>query len=139
MSEANNTTTTTPPKSSFMGKIADGIHRLSHDHSSHQTHQYGTDTAHDNAYIGEAGIVGAHAIPPQPGTNPSKASSKASSAHSNSSHHSCGGPESGHDSAYISEAVMAGTHAIPPMTFHARHDLKEKLKQDQKMKQPETQ
>ncbi|KAF9210591.1 hypothetical protein CPC16_004900 [Podila verticillata] len=143
MSEANNTTTTTPPRSSFVGKIADGIHRLSHDHSSHQTHQYGTDTAHDNAYIGEAGIVGAHAIPPQLGTNPSKApskaSSKASSTHSNSSHHSYGGPENRHDNTYISEAVMAGTHAIPPMTFHARHDSKEKLKQNQKMKQPETQ
>jgi len=57
MSEANNDTTTTTiasRKNDFMGKIADGIHRLSHDDSSHQTHQYGTtDTAHDNAYIGE--------------------------------------------------------------------------------------
>ncbi|KAF9312721.1 hypothetical protein BG003_006001 [Podila horticola] len=121
-----------------MGNIAGGFHRLSHDHSSHQTYQYGTaDSAHDNAYIGEAGIVGAHAIPPQPGTETSHSQPKASSDHDN---HQYGGAENHHDNTYISEAAMTGTHAVPPMTFHARHDLKEKPKQgNQKMKQPETQ
>ncbi|KAG0026859.1 hypothetical protein BGZ82_009267 [Podila clonocystis] len=146
MAEANNNTTSTttasnadPHKHSFMGKIADGFRRLSHDHSSHQTHQYGTtDSAHDNAFIGESSIVGAHAIPPQPGTETSHSQPKGAS--SGRDNHQYGGPENRHDNAYISEAVMTGTHAIPPMTFHARHDLKEKRKQEnQKTKQPETQ
>ncbi|KAG0326480.1 hypothetical protein BG000_001384 [Podila horticola] len=84
-----------------------------------------------------AGIVGAHAIPPQPDTETSHSQPKASSDHDN---HQYGGAENHHDNTYISEAAMTGTHAVPPMTFHARHDLKEKPKQEnQKMKQLETQ
>ncbi|KAG0087285.1 hypothetical protein BGZ93_007593 [Podila epicladia] len=135
----NNTTTTAtstvnPHKLGIIGKIADGFRRLSHDHSSHQTHQYGTtDSAHDNAFVGESGIVGAHAIPPQLGAETNHSQAKGSSiGHDN---HRYGGPENKHDNAYVSEAVMTGTHAIPPMTFHARHDLNGNLKQEnQKMK-----
>ncbi|KAF9302715.1 hypothetical protein BGZ74_004928 [Mortierella antarctica] len=96
------------------------------------------DSAHDNAFIGESCIVGAHSIPPQLGAETNHSQPKGSS--SDHDNHRYGGPENKHDNAYISEAVMTGTHAIPPMTFPARHDLNEKLEQEnQKVKQPETQ
>ncbi|KAG0222024.1 hypothetical protein BGX31_009403 [Mortierella sp. GBA43] len=53
---------------SFVEKIVEKITGKHHDHSGEHTakhHQYGgAENEHDNAYVAEAGIVGAHAIPP---------------------------------------------------------------------------
>ncbi|KAG0337421.1 hypothetical protein BG004_007658 [Podila humilis] len=135
-----------PHKEGFLDKIADRVRRLSHHsiHSSHSEsssqHQHDVrDNEHDNAYVGEAGIVGAHAIPPQMShsSHGSTKSPKSPKSPNNESHHVFGGPENSHDNAYISEAMVVGAHAIPPMTFHARDDLKEQFKQQNREgKQP---
>jgi len=70
MSEQQSNNNVPSHKSSFMDKIKETFtghhhqdHKASADSSTH--HQYGgAENQHDCAYASEAGIVGAHAIPP---------------------------------------------------------------------------
>ncbi|KAG0366989.1 hypothetical protein BGZ54_004583 [Gamsiella multidivaricata] len=94
MTEQNSSTytsTTTAPNTgrrpSFAEKIKEKISGTLHHHHHHDQdqrragaeqmqHQYGgPSSAHDNAYVGEANVVGAHAIPPMTShVNPTTAS-----------------------------------------------------------------